>query len=212
MAASITTGGAEHSGDLNRWRQWRLLLPILIMALIMRVGYLPGLGFRSDLELNVGWATSVYEHGLFNLYKQHPPDYPPVYMAMLGVVAELAAPHGALNVDTNGELVRLLKLFPVLADLLMIAVVYGWLRRKPTLRWLIPGLLAIYPAVFADSAWWGQTDSLLTLLLILTLIALNRTRPLVAWAFFGVALLTKFQRIVLLPLFFTLTFRRYGVR
>src|SRR5260221_4794730 len=212
MAAPISVVGPQRSGNSNRWRTWRLLIPILILALLMRVGYLSGLGLRSDLELNTSWASSVYQNGLFNLYKQNPPDYPPIYMAMLGVVARLAAPYGALNVDTNAELVRLLKLFPVLADLLMITVVYGWLRRRPNMRWLIPGLLAIYPGVFADSAWWGQTDSLLTLLLILTLIALNRNRPLIAWAFFAVALLTKFQGIVLLPLLFTLTFRRYGVR
>src|SRR5258708_30392740 len=156
MAAPISVVGPQPSGNSNRWRTWRLLIPILILALLMRVGYLSGLGLHSDLELNTSWASSVYQNGLFNLYKQNPPDYPPIYMAMLGVVARLATPYGALNVDTNADLVRLLKLFPVLSDLLMITVVYGWLRRRPTFRWFLPALLALYPFVLADSAWWGQ--------------------------------------------------------
>ncbi len=138
-------------------RQWGPLIPILILALLMRIGYMPGVGFSIDMQFFSQWALRVYQGGLFNLYKDAP-------------------------------------------------------RREGTWHWLLPGLLAIYPGLFALSASWGQTDSVLTLLLVLALIALNRDRPLVAFALFAVAILTKFQAVILLPLLVTLTFCRYGLR
>src|SRR5258707_6828132 len=115
MAAPIIVVGPQPSGNSNRWRTWRLLIPILILALLMRVGYLSGLGLHSDLELNTSWASSVYQNGLFNPYKPNATDHPPIYIAMLGGVARLATPYVGLNVDTNSQMVRLAQIFPLVS-------------------------------------------------------------------------------------------------
>jgi hypothetical protein len=62
------------------------------------------------------------------------------------------------------------------------------------------------------SAFWGQIDSFLCLLCALVLLNMNLRRPRAAWLLFTLALLTKFQAVVLLPLLLVLTLRRHGWR
>jgi len=57
-----------------------------------------------------------------------------------------------LTTLNDPQFVFFFKIFPVLADGLLIAVLYVLLRRERLLRWLIPGLLAIHPALVANSA------------------------------------------------------------
>jgi Gpi18-like mannosyltransferase len=104
------------------------------------------------------------------------------------------------------------KILPVACELILIVVVYGWLRDTPVLRWLIPGLIAIYPGLIATSAWWGQYESTFTLFLVLALLALNRDRPVWAWVCFAIAILFKQPAAVLAPLLIVLNYRRYGLR
>jgi Gpi18-like mannosyltransferase len=225
-SARVTTDAA---GQPPR-RGWRPLLLILALAVIMRVGYLPGIALITDIGYSAGWGAYMARHGLANLYEQPDYDqgqnvktsnYPPVFMAMLGLAATAQDIIGPRIPDSENiflftartpQFLALLKLFPVLGDLGLIVVVYAWLRQRSRWYWLIPLLLAIHPAMIIDSAWWGQSDSLMTLLVLLTLLALHEDRPRCAWAFFALAMLTKFQSVTIAPLLLILTLRRYGLR
>ncbi len=220
---------ATAAGQPSR-RGWRPLLLILALAVIMRVGYLPGIALITDIGYSAGWGAYVACHGLANLYQQPDYDsgqnvktsnYPPVFMAMLGLAAttqDLIGPRipDAENIflftARTPQFLALLKFFPVLGDLGLIVVVCAWLRQRSRWYWLIPLLLAIHPAMIIDSAWWGQSDSLMTLLVMLTLLALHEDRPRSAWVFFTLAMLTKFQSVTIAPLLLILTLRRYGLR
>jgi hypothetical protein len=103
-------------------------------------------------------------------------------------------------------------MFPALCELLTIALVTHGLRDEKMLRLLLPLCLALNPGLFATSVLWGQAESVMTLLLVLALAALNRDKPHFAWIFYTLALMTKVQSIVLIPLLVVLTLRRYGVR
>ncbi len=197
------------------WRTWLPLIAILCVGLALRIGYMFQSGFDSDMVWNAERAAAVYHGGLFNLYRVLPSDYPPLYLSMLGIVGALQdwlrLPQPLYRVD-DPALLFLLKLFPVMGDLLLIGVAYAWLRRDRLWRWIIPGALAVVPGLIIDSAQWGQSDSLMVLLVVLSLIALNHAKPLPAWCFFAIAMLIKFQSIVILPILFALTLRRYGIR
>jgi glycosyl transferase family 87 len=205
----------------SRWRTWLPLAVILCVAAALRFGYMRQPGFQADMVWNARRATAVYHVGLFNLYRVVPSDYPPVYLSILGIVGAfqnwLGLPQPPILTETvmtldDPTLMFLLKVFPVAGDLLLIGVVYAWLRRDRVWRWIIPGALAVTPALIFDSALWGQSDSLMVLLVVLSLIALNRDKPRAAWCFFAVGMLIKFQSVVILPLLLVLTFRRYGFR
>ncbi len=197
-----------------RWRTWTPLLLMLVVALLIRVPFMVRPGFQADITWNSVRAAAIHQNGLFNLYRVTDTDYPPLFLSMLGVVADIQALRGLempIEKVTDPVASFLLKTFPVLGDLGLIIVVYLWLRRERWLRWAIPLALAVCPGLILDSAQWGQSDSIMTLFLILVLIALNRDKPRSAWAFFAVAMLTKFQSIVLLPLLLVLTYRRFGL-
>jgi Gpi18-like mannosyltransferase len=177
---------------------WLPLVFIVGAAVLIRIPYLPGNGFLGDLGNFQVWISQIQQHGLFHFYdvvQQRP--YPPVSIFLLA--------------SANGDIPSI-KLPSVIAEVLIVVASYGWLRRDRLLRWLIPGLLAIHPGLIITTAWWGQNDALYTLAVLLVLVALNRDRPLIAWALFGLELATKQQSIVVAPLVIILSFRRYGWR
>jgi Gpi18-like mannosyltransferase len=193
-----------------------LFLVILVLfAFLMRVPYLTQMAFPGDLRgYFAPWAVKIEAEGLFNVYQGDPrPDYPPVYLALLGVVRAISTESsGTFARVTTDNTLLLLKLFPVLFELLIIAAAFLWLQDRPGWRWIVPGALAVTPGLLITSAMWGQADAVFTLFLVGVLIALNRDRPRLAWLLYALAFLTKFQAVVLLPLIVILCFRRYGLR
>jgi len=211
-------------------RRWGPLVPILGLALALRLMYVPAVGFSHDIRDLGTFAETTHSVGLLSFYRYSDQRlYPPIATAALALVGAL---HVALwpihipfadpvldvifqpgfNPLTDPGLLALLKLPPLLAELLLVVVAYTWLRFRPSLRWIVPGLIAISPGLIADSMWWGQYDALTIVFLVLALLALNRDRPLLAWELFTLSLLTKQQAIVLTPLMLVVTFRRYGLR
>jgi Gpi18-like mannosyltransferase len=193
---------------------WLPLLPILALALLLRIGYMPGLGYSPDMFNSTGWIKTIQQRGLFNFYTDEAlRTYPPIAIAAHGAIGLVQQAAGlALDPVKDSVYLSWLKVPSVVTELALIAVVYAWLRRERWLRWTIPGLLAIHPGLVVTSAWWGQNESMYMLPVVLALIALNRERPMLAWGCFALALLTKQQSVVLFPLMLILTFRRCGWR
>ncbi len=199
--------------------RWLPLLPIMVAGLFLRLVYLPIVAYYGDLEHFASWVYTINRDGMLNFYNPifrfatWDRTYPPLSTLLFGAVRVLygGAPFPAMGMR-EPLYVALLKLAPMLCELLLIVAAYVWLNRRPVLRWVIPGLLAIYPGLIATTAWWGQYDATYVLCVVLALVALNRDRPLLAWVFFAVALLFKQPAIVLSPLMLVITFRRYGWR
>jgi dolichyl-phosphate-mannose-protein mannosyltransferase len=198
---------------LSQLRQggWKLIVIILI-AFAMRVGYLSTLGFAGDMTtFNGPWAKVIEKDGLFNVYREdETANYPPVYMVILWLSGIIQSPYNRSLLEIN--FVIILKLFSVVAEIGIVVLAYRWLNSASLLKWLLPLGLALYPGLIATSAFWGQSDSLLGLFLVLALLALNKDHPRAAWLWYALALLMKFQAIVMIPLMVILTFRRYGWR
>ncbi|HVO44402.1 MAG TPA: hypothetical protein VMT34_17375, partial [Aggregatilineales bacterium] len=86
---------ARQTAVQGRSGAWWPLIPILLLALVLRLGYLPLVGFMSDAQWNGRQASEIYRVGLLNMYaKIKDVDYPPVFMAMLGIVGELQVMRG----------------------------------------------------------------------------------------------------------------------
>ena len=196
------------------------LLLVLLLALAVRLPYAPDPAYRGDLVHFAEWVRAIDQHGLVHFYdvdlrlgawdRPYPPLPTIAFGAMLQAYGAAPEPRAALNDVT---FVLMLKLFPLVAELALIAAVQLWLSdRASRLRWLIPALLALHPGLIATSAWWGQYDSPFMVFLVLALFSLNRDRPLSAWVLFAVALLIKQPAAALAPLFLVVTFRRCGWR
>jgi Gpi18-like mannosyltransferase len=191
-----------------------LLVVILALAVGMRFAYLGVIGHGDLQHFNAPWARTIQQEGLFRIYAfDYAVNYPPLYLIMLSLVAAVQPiSNGSFYVYFDTQLLILLKLIPIVSEILLIIAVYYWLPRGNRLRWLIPVLLAVHPGLLITTPFWGQTDAILTMLLAVCLIALNRDRLLWGWVLFALAVLMKFQAIILLPMAACLSWRRYGLR
>lgn len=201
-------------------RRWLVLVAILLLGLAVRAPMLTDAAFPIDLVHFARWMNQIEDEGLTQFYnpalrmgswdRPYPPLPTLLFGAMLPVVGTAPEPNTSLN---DPAFVILLKLLPLASELAIIAVAAIWLRKTNTrLWWAIPVALAVYPGLIVTTAWWGQYDAPFTLFLLLALVALNRDRPVWAWVWFAVALLTKQPAATLGPLLLVITLRRYGWR
>jgi len=191
--------------------QW-LFIAIILVAIAMRFNEMMHAGYTGDmLNFNAPWAKDIHHFGLFQIYAYSPTvNYPPIFLFIITFTSWLVPPFYKDSLTLGFVIVT--KLFSVIAEVVLIGVVYSWIPKNTRLKWIIPLILGIYPGVIMTTANWGQTDSMLTLLLVLTIIAINRNQMRLTWIWFAVAMLMKFQAIVLLPMIGILSVRRFGLR
>ena len=176
------------------------LAAVLAGALLLRVVLAASVrGHPIDVGTFSAWAGHAAE-GLLSFYSPgYFADYPPGYIYVLWLVGKLRALLQT-GFDTPVFLV-LLKLPAIAADLAASWVIYrlateqGYSRAKAL---PLAALYAFNPAVIADSAAWGQVDSVLTLFLLLGVLWLER-RPAASGAAFAAALLVKPQALIFAP-------------
>ena len=184
------------------------LFIVLVVAFVVRfsVSWHPGYGF--DIGVYQGWARSAVELGLAQSYEEQIggnmlPDYPPFSITMLagfGHVYKFMFGEFDLYSMSYKMFIKLPAIFSdVILCGLLFTIIRKWKGRKAGLAgaWIY----ALNHAAIYDSALWGQTDSIYTMLLVASLAAwIHQKRDLTA-ILLALSILTKFQSIVLFPLF-----------
>jgi Gpi18-like mannosyltransferase len=201
------------------------VLVLLVVSLLVRLYLAPLLAFAPDMQLNLDFGTYAAAHGVTSV-----PDvvagtpsqlYPPLFYYQDAVVSRLgAAQLAALDasypaVGAVWERVRLKLLF-IVYDLITGIVILMILRRLAPPPWPLIGAAAylLNPCIFINSAWVGQLDCIHSLFLLGCVLCVwkscqDRERWLVAaWGLYALAVGTKLQSIVLLPLLLTITWMR----
>ncbi len=195
-------------------RDWSLLALLLILALAMSLPWLAVPDPVGDLELaarrmgfmaNDGWAGAFSFGG----------DYMPL---RLGILYGLSFPvrwlGGAFWDSATTITYAFIKLPSVLANLGIVTMIFFWSRRFCAWQCaaLIAALYALTPPIWINAAWWGQVDALLMLPMIGAVVGLDRFGGRRSWMLWASALLIKPQAIILAPLLYIATLRRYGSR
>jgi dolichyl-phosphate-mannose--protein O-mannosyl transferase/Gpi18-like mannosyltransferase len=195
-----------------------LLLIGLLIRLTIAYIILPGSGFETDIATYSSWAQTLYENGPGTFYAVAGfADYPPGYLYLIWLGTHVVS---FLRGDTIEGTADLLKLGPILFDVLIAWVLYVLVRRwsatrKDSLRLglVAAGLYLFNPVTIYDSAIWGQTDSVGTLLVLLGVAALVRGNSEGATVLAVLAALVKPQfGIVLAPLVGVVLLRRHLLR
>ena len=123
------------------------------------------------------WAQRMWEVKPWNFYSDEVfCDYPPAYLLVLWLVGAL---RNLLGLPYDGPVTWvLIKLTPILCDMVGAYLVYRLLRRSlgENVAALLSLLYALNPAAILNSAAWGQVDSVLTLLLLITFCLLYTSR------------------------------------
>jgi len=170
------------------------LLPILGLAVAVRVLFWPTPGLPGDLDQFVLWVHGIANGGLANAYDQNL-SFPPVMAYIWGALATLEPAFRTVTTSADPAIRAIMKAPASLADLALGAVVVWHLRATP--RWALLGGAAIllHPAVIDVSAWWGQYESIYVLGGVVAYVLAVRGHSLWAAAALAVALMTKPQAL-----------------
>jgi len=188
-------------------KPWQIIAALFIFAFSIR--FFTTMLFVSyfDMHIYIDWAkTSAVD--FFGAYKNiEGLDYPPLYLFFLAPIGWLYNNIPAMSAFEPYTMM-LIKFFPVLFDSLCVVLIYQIVKKQSTELALIGAALwAIHPAFFFNSAFWGQTDSMLAFVLLLSIALLEKDRPVLGTVVYALAVLLKpqaiyFGSVVLLELLF----------
>jgi uncharacterized MAPEG superfamily protein len=182
-----------------------VLLGLMIgIGLILRLVLAPTwVGYDTDVRTFMAWADRAYTVGLKDLYtnaKDYFLDYPPGYMYVLYVIGFV---HHKFSIPwESGSSLIVLKLPAILADLgtvyllFRLAISKSEGRRTGIQALWISALFAFNPAIWANSAVWGQVDSFFMLFIVACLLMQMKGKLPQAAFFIALALLLKPQALL----------------
>lgn len=208
MAALFSWVGARLILLRKNVAEAAFLPAIIALAFLIRLSLSWHGGFGGDIHLNQEWSRSAVQLGMVQSYNEQVnpevmlPNYPPLNILMFATAGYFYKYTISPDFDPDGPMFRIIiKLPAIFADLITVVVLFFVLlpmagRRKALFASL---LYAVHPAVFHDSSIWGQTDSVFTLFMCLSLLSAQRHRWLLAGMAVTAALLFKMQAIIILP-------------
>lgn len=154
-------------------------------------------GYSVDINCFTAWSLRMAERGPAGFYApDYFCDYPPGYMLLLWPCGLL------LNaVKSAGASLLVVKIMPIMCDMAGALVLFGYARKRlgDAAAALVAGLYAFSPAVLVNGAAWGQADSVLALLLMLTALAAIRRDWRAALPLFVASVLVKPQALLFAP-------------
>jgi Gpi18-like mannosyltransferase len=210
-----------------------LLAPICIVlvALTVRLPLLDAPGFMHDQEQFIIWAYVAQENGLAGVYEfvetsgdpRRLSNYPPVQIYICRALAALyptvaGRPLDAEVIASVGDRARttealaaytLFKWPAVMADVACALLLFHGIRRRTTVAFagLVALIFAMLPNVWHNSAVWGAVDSLPVMFLMAALECITRKRTGWMGVFAALAVLTKPQTIIFIPVFIIVAIR-----
>jgi len=183
-----------------------MVLLIFLSAFLIRLALSPYGNHPIDLADWIGWSNRLVEVPFAKFYDAWS-DYLPGYLYVLWFLGHLKNFLYSSGFQIPLEVIY--KFPAIIADIILILVSYKiskkFFDQKRTL--LVTAILAFNPAIFANSALWGQVDVINTLFYIITFILLVNKRILLSGAILAISLLIKPQGVVLLPLVFLLSIK-----
>lgn len=156
-------------------------------------------GFSYDMGLFFHWS-GLAATDLFNMYAgENFLDYPPLYMyflAPLGVPVNLL-----LNVMGGSLSYCLLKLPSIIADIVSAYVLYKLADKYLDRKWAVYiGIFYLLnPAIWINSACWGQVDSLFTMFILFELYFIVEKKWAGSGIMFALMVLMKPHGIIFAP-------------
>lgn len=171
---------------------WLLLGTGLLLWLAL-APWLPG--YPADMNYFKNWALEAVR-GLSHFYTNSSSDYPPFLIYILYLVGKAAALPGM-----SAFFSTLIKLPSILADVAAAYLMYRLAaKRNAWIGFLLAAFYVCNPAVLINSTFWGQVDSLFTMLIMLVVIFISEGKLNWASALLAASVLMKPQGIIFTPI------------
>lgn len=209
------------------------LVILFVLAFIMRI-FLSFNSKHGDMYNNWDWGEGAVIHGLSVFYdlpkeswNHSRPNQPPgsIYLHAAsywisttvgyliwhpGITTKILPSRYIWWWEVSGPLISL-KLPSIIADFIIIWVLYqfGKLWKRPGIG-LFVGLIYLYnPALWYNSGFWGQTDSVVASLSLISLLFLFQKKLVLSPIFLGLSLITKASWAPMVPLYFIYWWKNY---
>ena len=160
-------------------------------------------GHDYDMTCWQAWGRDILQNGTAQFYTAPGHewyDYPPGYMLVLAAVTWLL---DVFHIPAGAEAAVFAYMLPAYAaDVGIAALLMRFARKRgfsESACLYIGGLAIFNPAAVILSGAWGQIDSILTLLLLLSYSELIEGRRISAGAIYGLAIMTKWQALIYGP-------------
>lgn len=185
-------------------------LVITAMAFFVRLCIAVFYENNYDTQWNLMWAEDI-QNGFFTAYDGHVRqlDYPPLYLYVLKVVG-LFTKNNAFYSFAPARMLAI-KLFPVLCDSVICFLLYRIGKRKSEIAGLVCcALWAVNPAAVFNCSFWGQTDCVMLLALLVCFMLITQGRLTAGAIVYGLCVTLKFQTIYFAPVIALELIRRSG--
>ncbi len=199
LCYSIYVFAAPLLKDRDRSIVWALAM--LFGVATIKILLLPWFdGYHNDISSYESWALQMAAEGPAGIYREgYFLDYPPGYLYALWLAGIVASAAGA-----GGLMLRMVVEAPALVgDFVLALLVFIFVRRTAPARqraaYVAMLLVALNPALGFDTIVWGQSDSVLTVVIMLSAaLALDGEFEL-AWGLAALSVLVKPQALMYLP-------------
>jgi len=216
-SARIT--GKEIKLKINTWlrlkrNQYLMLAIALLVSFIIRMYLSKFEGHGYDISVFKTWSRGVYYTGFSHFYNGVRSDYPPFYIYILWATGTFFKTFISFSFDIDSPLfTTLLKMPAILADIATALLIFLIVRKYGSFRLavLCMTVYAFNPAIIYNSAIWGQVDSVYTLFLMFALMEFVSGKPMIAGTSLALAILTKPQSLVLVPLFALVILKKHSL-
>ncbi len=185
-----------------------ILFCIFGIGLILRLLLTPYLSYRQDVYTYIYWSESLLKNGPKLFFVDNWVDYLPGYPYLLWVLAWIKS---YLGISAEPQLMLLYKIPAIIADIFTAIIIYKLLRfAKQTIAKasLATAAYLFSPAVFSNSALWGQTDSFTGLAAVGALYFTLVSQPFLAGLMLGIGTLIKLNTILIAPILAIIMFQK----
>lgn len=185
------------------------VVSIVLFGFLLRL--VIGATYHNVLDLNpynIPWAMGVREN-LWGAYQTiENLDYPPLFPSLLWFIS------GGVAYGIEQELywvqMLFIKLIPILFDTVLIVVLFFVGRRfSREMGLLLATVWALNVSAIFNCAFWGQTDCMMLLFILLMVLGFAEKMPVLATVCFAVGCLAKLQMLYFAPLILLELFFHY---
>ena len=175
-----------------------LLMAAFLCHVIAAVCYK---GHDTDMNCFLAWANTVYEGGFGSFYQSEAfHDYPPGYMYVLYVIGMIR--HHFSMEAFGATSILLTKMPAIICDLLTGTLIYKVASKKfqGTGVLFLAGAYLFNPAIFMNSAIWGQVDAVFTLFVALLCYFVTEEKLPFVYFSLAIGILIKPQTMIFTPI------------
>lgn len=159
-------------------------------------------GLNTDMNCWRAWSSRAATVGPWGFYTDdYFCDYPPGYIYILTIIGFF---RNIFTVLPSTFDTLLLKFPAILCDVLLCGLLYRKTAEETAntrLSILVTLLYAFNPAIWMNSAVWGQVDAIFTLFIILSLIDLKNKNYLKSTVLLSIAVVIKPQALMFAPIY-----------